>query len=45
MENVTFAWTGFEVEEFPNEVATGCVENMTYLGRSELLSSKIYQQV
>ena len=30
MENVTFAWTGFEVEEFPNEVATGCVEGMLF---------------
>ena len=28
MENVTFAWTGFAVEEFPNEVATACVESM-----------------
>jgi hypothetical protein len=28
MENVTFAWTGFAVEEFPNEVATACFENM-----------------
>ena len=45
MENVTFAWTGFEVEEFPNEVATGCVEGMLSLGRYELKSSKIYQQV
>jgi hypothetical protein len=28
MENVTFAWTGFTVEEFPIEVATACVEGM-----------------
>jgi hypothetical protein len=28
MENVTFAWSGFSVEEFPDEVATACVENM-----------------
>jgi hypothetical protein len=28
MKNVTFAWTGFSVEEFPNEVATACVESM-----------------
>jgi hypothetical protein len=28
MENATFAWTGFSVEEFPNEVATACVEGM-----------------
>lgn len=28
MENVTFAWSGFSVEEFPNEVATACVEDM-----------------
>jgi hypothetical protein len=32
MENVTFAWTGFVVEEFPNEVATACVEGMELLG-------------
>jgi hypothetical protein len=28
MENATFAWSGFVVEEFPNEVATACVESM-----------------
>jgi hypothetical protein len=28
MENVTFAWTAFAVQEFPNEVATACVEGM-----------------
>jgi hypothetical protein len=28
MENVTFAWTAFGVEEFPDEVATACVESM-----------------
>jgi hypothetical protein len=28
MENVTFAWTGFPMEEFPIEVATACVEGM-----------------
>jgi hypothetical protein len=28
MENDTFAWTGFFVEEFPIEVATVCVEDM-----------------
>ena len=28
IENVTFAWTGFAMEEFPIEVATACVESM-----------------
>ena len=28
MENATFAWSGFVVEEFPHEVATACVEGM-----------------
>jgi hypothetical protein len=28
MENATFAWSGFVVEEFPNEVATACVEGI-----------------
>jgi hypothetical protein len=28
MENATFAWSGAIVEEFPNEVATACVEGM-----------------
>jgi hypothetical protein len=28
MESVTFAWTGFAMGEFPNEVATVCVEGM-----------------
>ncbi len=28
MENVTFAWSGFIVEEFHCEVATACVEGM-----------------
>jgi hypothetical protein len=28
MENATFAWSSFVVEEFPNEVATACVEGI-----------------
>lgn len=36
MENATFAWSGFSVEEFPNEVATGCVEGMECLANVEL---------
>jgi hypothetical protein len=29
IENVTFAWTGFVMEEFPIEVATACIEDIT----------------
>jgi hypothetical protein len=32
MENDTFAWTDFTVEEFPNEVATACFEAMKMIG-------------
>ena len=28
MQNVTFAWTAFAVQEFHSEVATACVKNM-----------------
>jgi hypothetical protein len=45
MENTTFAWSGFVVEEFPDEVATACVESMKSERSDELISSKIYQQV
>jgi hypothetical protein len=42
MESVTFAWTGFAMGRFPNEVATACDDVIVSARAFRLISSLSY---